>query len=73
MDKPAISDTLEKAHKTNVERLLLEFGEKRTEEIRLLYQRIRLSDERSAKVKDFIPVIAYRTVREILRTEKRYA
>lgn len=65
------TDVLEKAHKNNIERLLEEFGEDRKAEIVKTYTNMRLSAERSAKIRDFTPIFLYRTLREALRTDGR--
>ncbi|MEA3254453.1 MAG: hypothetical protein U9Q22_01295 [Candidatus Altiarchaeota archaeon] len=63
MDKLA---TLERVHKTNIERLVKEFGDERIPEIERLYNTHRFSDESDAKIQDFIPIFTYRAVRETL-------
>jgi len=61
-------DVLEKAHKSNIERLLEEFGENRKKEIVETYTNMRLSAEKNAKIRDFTPIFIYRTLREALKT-----
>jgi len=71
MDAINSSETLEKAHKTNIQKLLEEFGETRTEEIHNLYEYVRFSDENNARIHDFLPIIVYRTVRDSLITRRQ--
>ncbi|HDH41331.1 MAG TPA: hypothetical protein ENG12_02855 [Candidatus Altiarchaeales archaeon] len=59
-------NTIERVHKTNIERLVEEFGEEQMEEINKLYNTQRSSEESNAKIRDFIPIFTYRAVREIL-------
>ncbi|MCK4492281.1 MAG: hypothetical protein KAU03_06630 [Candidatus Altiarchaeales archaeon] len=63
MDKP---DTMKRVHKTNIERLLDEFGGHRLEEINKVYNAQRSSDESNARIQDFMPIFTYRAVRENL-------
>jgi hypothetical protein len=65
------TDVLEKAHKSNVERLLEEFGVRRKDEILETYDKMRFSAERNAKIRDFTPIFLYRTIREALRTNEK--
>lgn len=65
------ADVLEKAHKSNVERLLEEFGEHRKDEILETYNDMRFSAEKSAKIREFTPIFLYRTLRETLRTDEK--
>lgn len=62
------SDVLEKAHKGNIDRLLEEFGDNRKKEILETYTNMRLSAEKSAKIREYTPIFLYRTLREALRT-----
>lgn len=64
------SETIEKAHQTNIERLIDEFGVNRREEIVRFYETARNRDEQDARIMDYLPIFVYRTVRSIL-TEKR--
>lgn len=64
MDKLA---TIERVHKTNIKRLVEEFGDEQMDEIERVYNTHRFSDESDAKIQDFIPIFTYRTVRENLR------
>lgn len=70
MYKPNISETLEKAHKTNIERLIKEYGAHRYEEITTIYKKIRSTDEKNAKILDFIPIFCYRKTKEVLATKQ---
>ncbi|RLI91090.1 MAG: hypothetical protein DRO89_04645 [Candidatus Altiarchaeales archaeon] len=63
-------NVIESAHRTNIRRLIDEFGEDYESEIMRLYNTQRKVEERSARITDFIPIFVYRTVREVLR--KRY-
>jgi hypothetical protein len=63
------TDVLEKAHKSNIEKLLEEFGQNRKKEILETYNNMRYSADRSAKIRDFTPIFLYRTLREALRTD----
>lgn len=63
------TDVLEKAHKSNIEKLLEEFGLNRKAEIVETYNNMRNSADRSAKIRDFTPIFLYRTLREALRTD----
>ncbi len=71
MDPINNSETLEKAHKTNIHKLLEEFGETRKEEIHSTYDYVRFSDENNARIHDFLPIFVYRAVRESLINRKR--
>ncbi len=62
MDK----NTIEMAHKTNIERLLEEFGDDHEDEINRAYNTQRSFEESGAKIRDFIPIFTYRTVKELL-------
>jgi hypothetical protein len=68
-NKLETTDVLEKAHKSNIDRLLEEFGQHRKNEILETYNNMRRSTERSAKIRDFTPIFIYRTLREALRTD----
>jgi len=63
------SDVAEKAHRTNIEKLLEEFGEGRREEIRYVYQNVKSENENTAKIRDFAPIFIYRAVRDALRVK----
>lgn len=63
------SDVLEKAHRNNIEKLLEEFGENRKKEITETYANMRMSAEKSARIREFTPIFLYRTLREALRTD----
>ncbi|OYT41252.1 MAG: hypothetical protein B6U86_02760 [Candidatus Altiarchaeales archaeon ex4484_43] len=63
-------DIIESVHRTNIRRLIDEFGEDHESEIMRLYNTQREAEERSARITYFIPIFVYRTVREVLR--KRY-
>lgn len=65
------ADILEKAHKTNIERLTEEFGEEKKEKILDIYRGKRVETETSAKVNDYVPIFIYRTVRDLLMAENR--
>ena len=54
----------ERVHKTNIERLIEEFGQEHQVGITSLYDSMRLSTESNVKIKDFTPIFLYRTVRE---------
>jgi len=60
-------NVIESAHRTNIGRLIDEFGESYESEITKLYSAQREADESSARINDFIPIFTYRTVRGILR------
>ena len=60
-------NVIESAHRTNIERLIDEFGEGYESEITELYSTQREAEESSARINDFIPIFVYRTVREVLR------
>ena len=66
MNKINPTETLEKAHKSNIERLVKEYGAHRHEEITTLYKKIRNTDETKAKIKDFIPIFCYKKTKETL-------
>ena len=65
------ADILEKAHKSNIERLLEEFGARRKDEILEAYNSMRHSTERNAKIQEFTPIFLYRTIRETLKTSEK--
>jgi hypothetical protein len=69
MDKPNNSETLEKAHISNIERLIKEYGAHRHEEIKTLYRKIRSADESKARIRDFVPIFCYRKTKETLTTK----
>ncbi|MEA1924746.1 MAG: hypothetical protein U9M95_02650 [Candidatus Altiarchaeota archaeon] len=64
-------NNLEQIHKTNIERLIEEFGEEHVEEIEKLYTARRSFEESDAKIRNFIPIFAYRTVREKIRCQNK--
>jgi hypothetical protein len=66
MNKINSSETLEKAHKSNIERLIKEYGAHRHAEISGVYKKIRHADESTAKIRDFVPIFCYRKVKEAL-------
>jgi hypothetical protein len=66
MNKVDNSGTLEKAHTSNIERLVKEYGAHRHEEIKSAYRKIRSADESKARILDFVPIFCYRKVREAL-------
>jgi hypothetical protein len=57
---------IESAHRTNIERLVSEFGENYESEITELYVTQRKAEENSARITDFTPIFTYRTVRDFL-------
>lgn len=65
------SEILEKAHKTNISRLLEEFGDEKKEEILYLYENKRAESEQKARILDYVPIFVYRAVRETLTTKSR--
>ncbi len=60
-------NVIESAHRTNIRRLIDEFGGDHESEIMKLYNTQREAEERSARIIDFIPIFVYRTVREVLK------
>ncbi|MBN2250631.1 MAG: hypothetical protein JW724_00970 [Candidatus Altiarchaeota archaeon] len=71
MDPVNSADVTEKAHKTNIQRLVEEFGQENGERIQYLYRNTKLSDENNARVRDFVPIFVYRAVREAFMTQKK--
>jgi hypothetical protein len=63
------TDVLEKAHKSNIEKLLDEFGLNRKNEILETYNNLRNSTDRNAKIRNYTPIFLYRTLRDALRTD----
>ena len=60
------TDILQKAHKTNIQRLLEEFGHARGEEIHRLYGKMCADCETNARIKDYSPIFVYRSVKDAL-------
>ena len=65
------ADILEKAHKTNIERLTEEFGKGKKDEILYIYENKRAESESDAKVNDYVPIFLYRAVRDVLRVNNQ--
>lgn len=61
------TDILEKSHKTNLQRLIEEFGAGRREEICSIYSGMRDASEQQARIKDYTPIFVYRNARDCLR------
>lgn len=57
---------IEGAHRTNIERLIDEFGEDWRGEILDLYTTHRTEEENNARINDFTPIFVYRAVKEAL-------
>ena len=66
ISKMEYADVLEKAHKSNLQKLLEEFGAQRMEEIHTIYEAIKNAHEGSARIRDYVPILAYRTAKEEL-------
>ena len=65
----------ERTHRDNIETLVRDFGKDKADEIRRVYGEQRKILEDSAKITDFIPVLAYSLTRQVLRAryEEGYA
>ncbi len=59
----------EGAHGTSIAKLVEEFGQENEEEITKVYQGIRAILEKDAKIIDYVPIFAYRQVKQILRAQ----
>lgn len=64
------TDILQKAHKTNIQRLLEEFGDARGEEIQKVYSVVRDDCEANARIKDYSPIFVYRNVKDLLKQDQ---
>jgi len=64
------TDILQKAHKTNIQKLLEEFGHARGEEIHRLYGKMCADCETNARIKDYSPIFVYRSVKDALRANQ---
>lgn len=60
---------IEKAHKTNIEKLVFEFGESLRDKIMEVYSEVREAEEKFARISDFTPIFIYKHAREALKTE----
>ena len=65
----------EESHKRSIDTLVREFGSENRAHIERVYLGERELLEKEAKIKKYLPIIAYKTTRQILRAEfeKGYA
>ena len=57
-------EIFEESHKNTIEDLVREFGEERRDEIIRIYNERKKEIEDSANVRDYVSVLAYKSVRE---------
>lgn len=62
-------DSLEGSHRSSIDKLVEEFGTEEKEEIKMIYSKQKDILEKDAKIKNFVPVFAYKITRQILRAE----
>lgn len=60
-----IENHLEDTHARNIQRLIREFGDERAQEIQARYYAQRRAIETGASIYEFIPLFAYKSVREV--------
>jgi len=60
------SETISKAHESNVRRLIDEYGADKKERIQQIYSSLRKTEEERARIHEFTPIFIYRQVRSIL-------